>query len=591
MDSKLEITNLITPIIKIYNLLGNEWKNLLENGLNDYIHTQTKKYYFTTTFAHRTEVRFDDIYYPLTATYKDLVTDFTNLSELFENYNNITIVGSAGSGKSTLMKFIFLNSIRASYKIPLLIELRYLNQYNGNFEKLIYDKILKQEIKPSEDILNRTLKAGKFIFLLDGYDEIFSAKKQELNRQIDDFVDQFPDNNFVITTRPGSGIEGFHRFKDFRINQLDNQQVEGFIKKIVESDERKQRILSVISEKANSPYLEYLRNPLLLSMFILAFESHPEIPAKKSSFYRNVFDTLYSKHDGITKNSFPREKLTKLDRDQFEKALNIFCYLTLINGDYTFTNEILNDVMQKVLQNTGFKCNIEDLIYDLHTTISILILDGFEYSFPHRSMQEYFAAQFLSKLPSESKAKAYTNLNNALVKSSTDNSHNLWSISMELDESAFKKNFLIPQLKKVEKKLNVDNNKLLLFQFIKICNASLYYSRIHDAKKREFMFIRPTTFFSSLIRFCKIFNFIPFAKFAFEKQIKDDLLPIYNNRNKSLLKPKFLMKVDDEVLEVLLKHDLVKMISDIKANIGAKIKQFEEEIKTSKEKIDDLLNL
>jgi predicted NACHT family NTPase len=142
--------------------------------LTDYLHSQTDKYYFTNTFLHRSEkVRFSDIYYPIKATYKKLTTDFNDLDELFKDYNNITIVGSAGSGKTTLIKNIFLQTIYNQNRIPILIELRNLNEFKGDFEKLITEKILKSKIKPSDKIFKRTLESGKFLFLLDGYDEIF----------------------------------------------------------------------------------------------------------------------------------------------------------------------------------------------------------------------------------------------------------------------------------------------------------------------------------------------------------------------------------------------------------------------------------
>ncbi|WP_289660935.1 NACHT domain-containing protein [Flavobacterium panacagri] len=214
----------------------------------------------------------------------------------------------------------------------------------------------------------------------------------EINRQIDLFIDSYSKNSFLITTRPGSGAENFSRFHDFFVEPLTKYDVEGFIKKIVESQERRQRIIEIIKEQKNSAYLHYLKNPLLLSMFIVAFESHPEIPSRKSSFYRNVFDTLYSKHDGITKNSFPREKLTKFEREDFERILNVFSYLTLIEGKIVFTNEFLTDKLADVIKYLDIKCNIENLIYDLVTPISIIVKDGFEYNFPHRSIQEYFAA-------------------------------------------------------------------------------------------------------------------------------------------------------------------------------------------------------
>jgi predicted NACHT family NTPase len=430
IDQKLEVTNLIKPLIDSYKALSEEWDNLLEIGLNEYLIDQTDKYYFTNTFIHRGEkVEFYKIYYPIKTMFKRLSTDFNDLSRVFENYKYLTIVGSAGSGKTTLLKHIFLTSLISKFKIPVLVELRFINDYGGDIEKLIFEKTLKLSAKPSEKILKRALKDGKFLFLLDGYDEIYSSKKLEINRQIDLFIDSYSKNNFILSTRPGSGAENFQRFHDFHVQPLSMMDVKNFIGKIVDSDERRKRMLDIIKEQKNSDYFHYLKNPLLLSMFIIAFESHPEIPSRKSSFYRNVFDTLYSKHDGITKNSFPREKLTKLEREDFEQVLNVFGYLTLVDGKFVFTEEYLTDKLKEVINYLEIKCSTDKLIYDLVTPISIIIKDGFEYNFPHRSMQEYFAAKFISKLSDiNKKRRAYENLENSILYKSNDESFNVWSL-------------------------------------------------------------------------------------------------------------------------------------------------------------------
>lgn len=588
MESNLEITNLITPIINTYKILSNEWKNIFKVGISDYLYSQTEKYYLTNTFIHRSErVRFYDIYYPIKATYRNLTTDFEDFNEVLENYKNITIIGSAGSGKTTLSRYIFLNSIKTVGKIPILIELRSLNQYDGNFEKLLSEKVLKSNLKPSEETFLRTLKSGKFLFLLDGYDEIFSNKKQELNRQIEQFVDSYSYNNFVITTRPGSGIENFPRFYDFKVESLSDEDVKGFISKIVNSEERKNRIYEILQESKNQTYLDYLKNPLLLSMFILAFESHPEIPSRKSSFYRNVFDTLYSRHDGYTKNSWPREKLTKFEREDFENILKIFSYLTYIKGQYSFTNEYMTDAFNKILKSINLKCRTEDLVYDLQTTISILVLDGFEYHFPHRSMQEYFTAQFLATLQSDKKQKGYDNLVESFKVKSTDFSFHFWNLCEELDKFGFLTYFVIPQLKFYSNQISNDDEAKALDDYIQLIQPS-FYSR----KSGEIIIIRLHNFFSKLNEYCESYNHDWFDNFVNRSKVKDELLQHINlESNKINLEVINIVKVDSDMKSILISHGIGKNLRKIKKSIDDRIVFYQKQIAKVDNSIDKLLEL
>lgn len=595
----VEITSLIKPIIDGFKLINNEWNNFFEIGLSEYLYSQTEKYYFTNTFIHRSEkVRFNDIYYPVKASYKELTSDFDNIENLFTDYKNITIVGSAGSGKTTLIKHIFLQAIQNKSKIPILIELRNLNDYNGDLEKLITDKILKSKIKPSDEIFKRTLESGNFLFLLDGYDEIFSDKKQEINRQIELFVDSYSKNSFLITTRPGSGIESFPRFYDFKVCSLNDEDVIGFISKIVDEEEKKERVKQIVLDPKNSNYYEFLRNPLLLSMFIMAFENHPEIPKRKSAFYRNVFDTLYSRHDGITKNSFPREKITKLQRDDFEDVLSVFSYLTLIDGQYSFTYEYLTDVLNRVKSTSDYDFVTEDLIYDLHTSISILILDGFEYSFPHRSMQEYFTAVFINKLPTEKKHKAYRNLSSVLEESSTDNSFTFWSLCNEMDETVFLSNFLLPQLKKIYKSIEDKTDKDLLVAYFNIIQPNILTK--DESGEKNLRIFRRASFQNSILDFCEVYNYEEIWKFPERNGCLDEIYELYKNQLeenfkqedeipiKKIRNSRYVLE-NEPIMNILIENGIIKIVENIRDKINKKIIDWDVTIKRKKANIDDLL--
>lgn len=485
LELKLEVTNLIKPFGEFFKILSEEWDNLFEIGLYDYLHSQTEKYYYTNTFLHLNEkVKFYETYYPIRARYKNLDSDFMNLEKVFSEYRDICIIGSAGCGKTTLIRHIFLQTIKefkTLKKIPILIELRNLNTFNGDFESLIIEKVLKTRSEPNKDIFIRSIRKGDYIFLLDGFDEIYSHKKEEIFRQIELFIDSYFDNIFIISSRPGSGIEAFQRFYGFKVSNLSNNDVVDFVLKNVSNVETKQRILEIINQEDINNYNVYLQNPLLLSMFILAIYSHPEIPSRKTIFYKNVFDTLYSRHDAHTKGSYPRERFANLEREEYEKILELFSFLASFEGRFEFTEEFLTKMFSVIKEQYSLKYRIQDLITDLRTQISILTLDGFLYSFPHRSMQEYFMANFLSKLKENNKESFYIAIQDMIFKSN-ENFHNFFLMCEELDKISFYKYFVIPTLKShIEKFQN--SGVLLVQQYSESLNIKL----ILDSVRKVFI--------------------------------------------------------------------------------------------------------
>jgi hypothetical protein len=351
---------------------------------------------------------------------------------------------------------------------------------------------------------------------------------------------------------------------------------------MVSNSERKNRLLLTIEDTENEAYINYLSNPLLLSMFILAFESHPEIPDKKSAFYKNVFDTLYSKHDGITKNSFPREKLTKLQRDDFENILGLFSYLSLLDKKINFTEDYFNATIITVKKYYKLSFETHDLIYDLLTSISIFIKEGFELKFPHRSMQEYFAATFISKLPTDKKGKAYEKLIQVIEKS-YDRSMNLEEICLEIDYIPFVNYVVLPQLKTIYSSLNFENDKGLIISYIKTIDARLL--RIKKADK-DFMIVKHSNYKNSMLNYFKIYKHGFTIDFMNNPKLKDELNTYCEKRqiNKSNL-----VFINREMIDILFRYNYIEEVKRFTNALKSKIGLLEDNLRQQEENINDLL--
>lgn len=597
------ISALKNPIIDLLSDIKDEVKFYFDKGIIEYVESIRLKFIKTKTFLFRHEnVDFYDIYFPITLKNKQ-VKNFVidDIENLFENSNYISIIGNAGSGKSMLLKHVFLKSIMQIIRIPIVVELRNLNDFNGSFLEYLNNLLSGKKIAPNKKILERILSNGEFLFLFDGYDEIYSDNKNKITAELIEFIDNYSKNYFLITSRPGANVESLPRFDNFHVNELSIEQVKEFTSlqlKNCGDKELAEKIITIIDKPENDDYKSYLSSPLLLSMFIMTFNSYPEIPKSKSKFYWNVYDTLCTKHDSFTKHGgYQHERKTGLQNEDFENILKWFSYTSLFKGRYSFDEQYFNGLLMKIKEKLSLKCSISDLKEDLTVAISIIIVDGLDYKFPHKSLQEYFAALLIKEQNDEVKKSIYINKFDVITESTFGGGENIWNLCDEIDPIPFKKHFILRNLEAFVEKCNLENDSEKCKTFIQNGGHS-FFTTIKD-KKTDGCLMTQSTVASSVLAYVGINIFdinVAIHKLMWKKINDLDFFKSAFDIKKTNPKITYSFQDMTDEYQILFMNDICEKKLDKKIikfiNLTQKkIKELKDEIENHEKSNNELLEL
>ena len=450
-----------------------EGRQLLGSSIEEYLRLQIKKYaHLKTLLRGNTPVYIYDIYYHLNVYNDNHTADTKNIKNVFSKSHYITVIGDAGSGKSTLIKHLFLNTITTKYAIPILVELRYLNTTDDALMDYICDKILENKISQNDKILDRLLEKGKFVFFLDGFDELNSERKQVVVEDICNFTTKYQKNKFILTTRPFSDIENLPSFHNYKISQLKRStgDIDAFIDlQLTEEPELANKIKHSLNYN-KSKYIEsFMKNPLLLSLYILTFQSNAQIPDKKYIFYRRVVNALFAEHDSKTKLGFVRQKKSGLSQELLEEVLKVFCFLSFFDGRFVFDYDYIDCKLREIKGKLShIKFDNMDLLYDLKSAIALWVEDNAEYSFAHRSLQEYFAVLFIKNLTEDNKSKLYSKIIDRFSEGRNLNEvENFLSLCSEMDALHYNKFYYLPLLYELRDLYDYTNEDTMFRSVIK----------------------------------------------------------------------------------------------------------------------------
>lgn len=362
---------------------------------------QRNKYMNTIVFNRETNT-IDDLYVPLTIvkngkSYREKIVIDEDMENIFEKLHRILIIDTAGMGKSTLAKFAYLKCLEKNYGIPFLIELRKLEKGKSLLQYICDElRLSRKELTP-EDI-RFIVEKGEFIFFLDGYDEISKEDKEEITEEIRKFIVEFSGNSFLLTSREDESINMFSDFEKYHIRPLDKNEAYELIRKYDKNGELAERLIKEIESNEQYEILEeFLENPLMVSLLYCSYHYKGKIQYKKHLFYRQVYDALYEGHDIVKGSSLIHTKESKLDIEDFNWLLSIVGYLSIRQNKISFyRNEILKIIKQAIgLMNYHEEISENDFLEDLLHAVPILVKDGIEYKWAHKSFAEYYAAYFI----------------------------------------------------------------------------------------------------------------------------------------------------------------------------------------------------
>ncbi|CAH6795548.1 NACHT domain-containing protein [Vibrio chagasii] len=320
-------------------------------------------------------------------------------SDLFNAHSKIIINDDAGMGKSTVLKMLYRYAVESSQIIPFYIDIKSLIKKDKvqTIQEYITSTNPDFSDQLSINFLNNEFITKPYLFLLDGADEVSDNMKSEVFEKIRMFTENAKYCKFVVATRNEDKIlSAFNDFISFKIEPLEIEQAYSLLRKYQFGGSKADLLIAEIEKKENRAVKEFLANPLLTSLLYTAYEHSKTIPLKKSSFFSQIYRSLYENHDATKIGYLTRDKLSGLDIDDFSTILSYLAFLGRKVEKLEYEeDELISDL--KLIKETHptIDFDVRGFLTDIITRVPLFRYEGLSYRWQHKSIQEFFFLNYI----------------------------------------------------------------------------------------------------------------------------------------------------------------------------------------------------
>ena len=358
----------------------------------------------------------------------------TDLHAVISQHPRLAILGEPGGGKTTILRYLALmitvEQSRPSYLgdyVPLLVRLTDLGHYTP---QALIEQAVPATITMDEQTRLRLIKllteyatSGKVIFLLDGLDEVDSARRSQLAGFLASLAKhhcQPNRNRVVVTCRVANydsapldgGSDGYQHYAVLRLQPKQQRSFLGhwfgaWAQKQGQSAEWASQRADALTAELSKPGLQRLAQvPLLLSMLAWLWQGQQQLPDTRAGIYKRVVSLLLSW-------TGRQQRGPTIEPAKVYKAVAPLAYALLakrLRGlfsrddalrfmDAELWDRLYHHPISKVANGEGGK---EGGLFMLRGRRQLSPADEFDpgtvedlYGFPHLTFAEYFAGCYL----------------------------------------------------------------------------------------------------------------------------------------------------------------------------------------------------
>lgn len=353
---------------------------------------------------------------------------------------NTVFTGVAGQGKSVFFRYLASRVPEDGKSLPLFIELRRL-AHQDSLQQLIEKELEVLGFPTHPVIFSKLAEAGNIVLFLDAFDEIPVDKQSKFVADIEDLCRKFRDLRVLISSRPNNGIESSPEFRSIQLDNLRNDEYQQIVRKLSDSEVNALPIIQGV-EQEDCRIASLLTTPLMVTLLVLRYKVDASIPDNEEAFYGDLFDLLARRHDK-TKAGFIRDRRTDATEMKLERLFSGVCFLSLVNEDVEISRQRLAGYSEKSAKVQAINIDAEKAILDVVDITCLLLEEAGIFQFPHRTIQEFFAAKFLKDQPDETKRKFYRRL----IENWESWDQTLQFLEI-LDSYQFQKQFVLPNARR-----------------------------------------------------------------------------------------------------------------------------------------------
>ena len=582
------LTELRTLINDGMGFLGKDWQSFATKynfALNLYFESKVKSLSKIKVFYSSEVINLQDIYVPQNLKFLEKIYSQDSFFNFIHEERKFVISATAGAGKSCMLKNMFLDILRFEKPyFPLFFELRRINDKQESLLNSLVEDISKFNNKFSNDNLDYILKRENTVLFLDGFDEINHNHKEDFIIEINKICEVYPNLIVVVSSRPELGsFRDWSYFNIAEVEMLSVDQSTLMISKLNYDSEVTERFINSLVSALYEKHHSFASNPLLLTIMLVTFEKYGEVPEKIHLFYDMAYQTLFTIHDN-SKQGYKRKSLTNLDILEFKKVFSLFCLISYSKEKFNFDGDFLTNYLRICLNAKGYETIKEsDLKIELMNNIPLIIQDGLNYCFSHRSFQEYFTAYYLATTYNL-KEEIYENIGHRSLNDGVIN------LIFDMDKNLIEEKWVIPQIDKILNMVSEEDDYISRYDNTILFYDECFFEELEDGEV------------TTVIKSSSELNFCHFLQEKYKIEPHNIYVSIIDPENLPLLREYFSENIGDfatvtnlNLLELseIEKENFIKTGGNLRAvgfvNILKKVKEIIEDDKKNMFDIDSIL--